>query len=156
MMAHVNRVLQTLDAAGEPYRVHTHPPIRGEADLHLTGLDWATSVKTLAFELPDGGLALVGVPGPARVRYGEVARALGVPRSRLVPASAEALAGLGMRPGGVSPVCADTAVTLLLDASVPQMGAVYCGGGDPETTIEVDAAALARMASRTIIAPLVS
>lgn len=60
----VNRVLQTLDAAGEAYRVHTHPPIRGEADLHLTGLDWTTSVKTLAFALPDGTVALVGVPGP--------------------------------------------------------------------------------------------
>ena len=151
----MNRVLQTLDAAGEPYRVHTHPPVRGESDLHLTGLDWATSVKTLAFALPDAGVALVGVPGPARVKYGEVARALGVPRSQLAPASAEALAGLGMLPGGVSPVCSDAGVTLLLDASVPAMGTVYCGGGDPETTIELDAAALARLAARPIVAPII-
>lgn len=154
-MTLVNRVLQTLDAAGEPYRVHTHPPVRGEADLHLTGLDWATSVKTLAFALPDAGVALVGVPGPARVKYGEVARALGVPRSQLAPASAEALARLGMLPGGVSPVCSDAGVTLLLDASVPAMGTVYCGGGDPETTIELDAAALARLAAHPIVAPII-
>lgn len=151
----MNLVLQTLDAAGEPYGVHNHPPIRGEADLHLTGLDWANSVKTLAFALPDAGVALVGVPGPARVRYGEVARALGIPRSRLAPASAEALAGLGMQPGGVSPICADAGVTLLLDATVPAMGTVYCGGGDPETTVELDAGALARIAAHPIVAPII-
>lgn len=79
----VNRVLQTLDAAGEAYRVHTHPPIRGEADLHLTGLDWTTSVKTLAFALPDGTVALVGVPGP---RPGAVRRDR--PGTRSVPVTA--------------------------------------------------------------------
>jgi Cys-tRNA(Pro)/Cys-tRNA(Cys) deacylase len=151
----VNRLLATLDAAGEAYRLHTHPPIRGEADLPLTGLDWTSSVKTLAFSLPDGTVALVGVPGPARIRYGAVAAALGVPRSQLRPASAEAVAALGMQPGGVSPVCADPNVTVLLDSSVPQMGIVYCGGGDPETTLELEAGALVRIATRPVIAPIV-
>ncbi|MFT4296311.1 MAG: YbaK/EbsC family protein [Micropruina sp.] len=151
----MNRVLQTLDAAGESYRVHTHPPIRGEADLHLTGLDWTTSVKTLAFGLPDGTVALVGVPGPSRVQYGAVARALGVSRSQLRPASADAVAALGMQPGGVSPVCADPGVVVLLDSSVPGMGSVYCGGGDPETTIELDAAALLRIAARPATADVI-
>jgi Cys-tRNA(Pro)/Cys-tRNA(Cys) deacylase len=151
----VNLVLQTLDAAGESYRVHTHPAIRGEADLHLTGLDWTTSVKTLAFGLPDGTLALVGVPGPARVHYGAVARALGVSRSQLRPASAQAMTGLGMQPGGVSPICADPGVVVLLDSSVPGMGAVYCGGGTPEATVEVDAAALLRIAARPATADII-
>lgn len=151
----VNRVLQTLDAAGEVYRVHTHPPIRAEADLHLTGLDWNTSVKTLAFALADGTVALVGVPGPARVQYGAIARALGVSRSQLRPASADAVTALGMEPGGVSPICADAGVVVLLDTTVPGMGAVYCGGGDPETTVEVDAAALLRVAVRPLTADII-
>lgn len=155
-MSVVNQVLQTLDAAGEPYRVHTHPPIRGEGDLHLTGLDWTRSVKTLAFVLPAGTIALVGVPGPARVGYGALARALGVSRSQLRPAPPDVIAGLGMEPGGVSPVCADAGVTLLLDASVPGMGTVYCGGGNPVTTLELDAGAFARVAVRTVVAPIVN
>jgi len=151
----VNRLLAALDAAGEAYRVHTHPPIRGEADLPLTGLDWTTSVKTLAFSLPDGTVALVGVPGPARVKYGAVAQALGVPRAQLRPATMEAVAALGMEPGGVSPVCAEPGVIVLLDSSVPGMGTVYCGGGDPRITLELDAGALARVAARPVIAAIV-
>lgn len=150
----MNRVRAALEARGESYKVHRHPPIRNEADLHLTGLDWATSVKTLAFALPDARLALVGVPGSARIQYGAVARALGVSRSALKPAAAEALAAVGMQPGGVSPICADEGVVLLLDAAVPSMGVIYCGGGDPETTIEVDASALSRIASRALVAEL--
>lgn len=145
---------ETLDGAGVEFAVHAHPPVRGEADLHLTGLDWTTSVKTLAFELPDGRLVLVGVPGPWRVRYGAIAQALGVSRSQLRPAAPERLAGVGMEPGGVSPVCADPGVVLLLDASVPGMGRVYCGGGTPETTIEVDAGDILRTAAHPLVAPI--
>lgn len=150
----MNGVLRALDDAGERYVVHTHPPIRAESDLPLTGLDWTRSIKTLAFELPDGTVALVGVPGPARVSYGAVARALGVSRSQLRAASAQTLAGLGMTPGGVSPVCADPRVIVLLDASLPAAGSVYCGGGDPTSTIELDAAAVARVAVRFVVADL--
>jgi len=151
----VNRVLATLDAAGEAHRVHTHPPIRGEADLPLTGLDWTRSVKTLAFALPDGTIALVGVPGPARVKYGAIAQALGVSRSQLRPASTAAVGALGMQPGGVSPICAEPGVIVLLDSSVPGMGTVYCGGGDPRTTLELDAGALARVAHRPMLADVI-
>ena len=145
-------VTGTLEAAGIPYVVHTHPPIRGEADLYLTQLDWETSVKTLAFELPDGRLALVAVPGPARVQYGALARALGVSRSSLRQAGEHRVIALGMEPGGVSPICADPGVVVLVDASVVGMGTVYCGGGTSTTTIEIDADAIARVAAAPIVA----
>lgn len=148
-------VVQTLLDAGIAHVVHTHPPIRGEADLHLTELDWATSVKTLAFALPDGRTALVCVPGPARVLYGEVARALGVSRSALRPAPEDALFALGMQPGGVSPICADQNVVVLLDESVPGMGMIYCGGGTSTTTVEVAAAAIAQVAAHPLVAAVV-
>jgi Cys-tRNA(Pro)/Cys-tRNA(Cys) deacylase len=145
-------VTAALDAAGIAYVVHTHPSIRREADLHLTRLDWETSVKTLAFELPDGRLALVAVPGPARVHYGTVARALGVSRSALRPAEEHRVVALGMEPGGVSPICSDPDVIVVVDESVVGMGKVYCGGGTSTTTLEIDADAIARVAMSPIIA----
>lgn len=143
---------QALAAAGVEFSVHSHAAVRSEADLHLTGLDQSTSVKTLAFELADGTLVLVGVPGPWRVKYGAIAQALGVSRTQLRPAAAERLAALGMEPGGVSPVCDAGDVILVLDASVPAMGRVYCGGGSPEATLEVAAADLLRVAARPVVA----
>jgi Cys-tRNA(Pro)/Cys-tRNA(Cys) deacylase len=145
-------LLEALAAAGIEVVVHRHPPIRREADLHLTGLDWTAAVKTLAFALPGDGLALVGVPGPWRVRYGAIAQALGVSRSQLRPAPAERLAAQGMEPGGITPLCDDPAVVVLLDASVPAMGRVFCGGGTAETTLEVAAADIARFAARPVVA----
>ena len=155
--AQTRRVMNLLDAlagAGIVVAVHRHPPIRREADLHLTGLDWTTAVKTLAFALPDGGLALVGVPGPWRVRYGAIAQALGVSRSQLRPATADRLAELGMEPGGITPLCDDPAVVVLVDASVPAMGRVFCGGGDAETTLEVAATDIVAFAARPVVAEI--
>lgn len=142
----------TLTAAGIEFVLHTHPPIRTEADLHLTGLDPATSVKTLAFEVPDGSLVLVGMPGLWRVRYAAIAQALGVSRSQLRPADPARLRALGMHPGGVSPVCADAAVVVVLDASLPASGRVFCGGGTPDATIELDADDILKVAARPIVA----
>ncbi|HET7725171.1 MAG TPA: YbaK/EbsC family protein [Propionibacteriaceae bacterium] len=145
-------VTRALDAAGIAYVVHEHPPIRTEADLHLTGLSWEESVKTLAFELPDGRLALVAVPGPARVQYGAVARALGVSRSALRQADEERVLALGMEPGGVSPICDDPQVVVLVDESVVGMGTVYCGGGTSTTTVEVGAHAILAVAVCPVVA----
>jgi Cys-tRNA(Pro)/Cys-tRNA(Cys) deacylase len=145
-------VTAALDAAGIPYVVHEHPPIRTEADLHLTGLSFQTSVKTLVFELPDGRLVLVAVPGPARVQYGAVARALGVSRSALRQADEGRVVALGMEPGGVSPICADPDVVVLVDESVVGMGTVYCGGGTSTTTLEVQAESILTVAAAPVVA----
>ncbi len=147
-------VVSALRTAGVDFVVHTHPPIRTEADLHLTGLDLSASVKTLAFGLPDGGLVLVGMPGLWRVRYAAIAAALGVSRSQLRPAGPDRLAAVGMLPGGVSPICADPATVVLLDASLPGSGRVYCGGGSPDTTIELDVDDILRVAVAPLVAPV--
>ena len=57
-----------------------------------------------------------------------------------------------MHPGGVSPVCADESVVVLLDASLPASGRVYCGGGTPDTTIALDADDILRVAARPVVA----
>ncbi len=141
-----------LDRAGISYRLHHHPPVRTEADLHLTGLDVAASAKTLAFCLPDDRLVLAAIPGPARLRYGNLARLLGVPRSALRPAAADRLAALGMEPGGVGPVCDDPDVQLVLDSRLA--GTLFCGSGLPEVSVELAAADLARVSPTALVGDL--
>lgn len=141
-----------LERAGVPYRLHHHPPVRTEADLHLTGLDVETSAKTLAFRLPDDRLVLAAIPGPARLRYGNLARVLGVPRSALRPAAPERLGALGMEPGGVGPVCDDPAVQLVLDSGLS--GTLFCGSGLPEVSVELLASDLARVSPTALFGDL--
>lgn len=141
-----------LDRAGVPYRLHHHAPVRTEADLHLTGLDVETSAKTLAFCLPDDRVVLAAIPGPARLRYGNLARVLGVPRSALRPAAPDRLAALGMEPGGVGPVCDDPAVQLVLDSRLS--GTLFCGSGLPEVSVELLASDLARVSPTALFGDL--
>lgn len=143
-----------LTRAGIPFRLHEHPPARTEAELHLTGLDIDTSAKTLAFTLPDERFVLAAIPGRARLRYGKLARALGVARAALRPMLADELRQLGMTPGGVTPVCADPRVVRVLDRSLLDHPVLYCGGGTPELTIEIAAADLVRLEPTAVLADL--
>lgn len=104
------------------------------------GLD--ETVKTLAFTVPGDRLVLAALPGHARLRYGPLARAAGVRRADLTPATPARLAVLGMEPGGVCPVTADEEAVVVLDASVPGMGRVHCGSGRRDSSVEIDAAEL--------------
>ncbi|MFF9163931.1 aminoacyl-tRNA deacylase [Streptomyces longwoodensis] len=142
-----------LRAAGVTFRVHTHPPVRTAEDVRReTGLSVADSVKTLVFTADDDRVFLVAFPGLARLGYGRLARAVGVPRSRLRPAGEEVLRSLGMEPGGVSPVCGAPGVTVVFDAAVPGMGTVYCGSGRADRSLEVAAADLLRLAGDPLVA----
>ena len=143
-----------LARAGVAFRLHEHPPARTEAELHLTGLDVDTSAKTLAFRLPDGRIVLAAIPGPARLGYGQLARALGVPRSALRAAGSDDLLALGMQPGGVSPVCDDPGVVRVLDHTLLEHQVLYCGSGSPEATVEIAPADLAALAPTAILADL--
>ncbi|MGW5637743.1 aminoacyl-tRNA deacylase [Streptomyces sp. NPDC003832] len=141
-----------LRAAGVTFRVHTHPPVRTAEDVRReTGLSVADSVKTLVFTADDQ-VFLVAFPGLARLGYGRLARAVGLPRSRLRPAGEEVLRGLGMEPGGVSPVCSAPGVTVVFDTAVTRMGTVYCGSGRADRSVEVGAADLLRLAGTPLVA----
>lgn len=145
-----------LARAGIPFRLHEHPPARVEAELHLTGLDVETSAKTLAFSLPDGRIVLAAIPGPARLRYGNLAQTLGVPRSALRRAEPEELLALGMEPGGVCPVTDRPGVIRVLDRSLLDHAVLYCGSGSPEVSVEIAPVDLAGLAPAAILADLCS
>jgi Cys-tRNA(Pro)/Cys-tRNA(Cys) deacylase len=106
----------------------------------------------LGFTLADGRVVLVGIPGPARLRYGDLARALGVARSHLAQAGPDAVAALGMEPGGLAPIAPDPAVTLVVDAAVPALGRVSCGGGTPTRSLVIDVADLLRASPTVVVA----
>lgn len=59
-----------------------------------------------------------------------------------------------MEPGGVSPVCDDPAVQLVLDASLLVHDVLYCGSGSPEVSVEFSASDLARLSANTLVADL--
>ena len=141
-----------LSRAGVSYRLHEHPPARTASELHLTGLDVDTSAKTLAFALPDGRFVLAAIPGRGRLRYGDLARAAGVPRSALRPMQAAELRDLGMEPGGVTPICDDPRVVLVLDRSLLGHPVLYCGSGSPEVTVELAASDLADLSPSAVVA----
>lgn len=145
---------RTLTQAALDFRLHHHPAARNQAELHLTGLDVNTSAKTLAFSLPDGSLVLAAIPGSVRLRYPNLAKALGVSRSALRPAEPEALATVGMSPGGVSPVCADPAVRLVVHHALLEMDVLYCGSGVPEASIELTPATLRRLRPDLLVSNL--
>lgn len=125
-----------LASLGIAHTLHHHPPVRTEEDLELTGLPVAHSVKTLAFiRRDDARVVLAGVPGPARVAYGPLARALGLSRAQLAAAPVAAVLSLGMQPGGVSPITTAPGVHVVLDEAILSLPVVHCGSGPPAVTI---------------------
>jgi Cys-tRNA(Pro)/Cys-tRNA(Cys) deacylase len=149
----LNGAIAALDAAGVNYTLHQHPPARSFDELHLTGLDIATSAKTLAFTLSDGRTVLAAIPGLGRLRYPKLAAALGVARSALRPADEAALARLGLQPGGVAPFTT-APVELVLDQSLLDLPILYCGGGMPELSVALSPADLLTTMPQAIVTDL--
>lgn len=145
---------RTLTAAGLPFRLHRHPAAHNQDELHLTGLDVDSSAKTLAFSLPDDTVVLAAIPGRARLKYANLAKALSVPRSALRPAPQLALEALQMAAGGVTPICGDSAVRLVVDRPVLSLEVIYCGSGVPDASIEVSPAVLQELRPDLVVADL--
>jgi prolyl-tRNA editing enzyme YbaK/EbsC (Cys-tRNA(Pro) deacylase) len=126
-----------------PFKLHEHPGVVGVVDVcAVLGVPVERTVKTLAFVTPEDRLVLAAMPGHARLRYGALARAVGVRRADLSPAGAERLALVGMRPGGVCPVSGEETAVVVFDETVGDLGRVHCGSGQPDASIEIDAAEL--------------
>ncbi|MET9081677.1 hypothetical protein ABZX77_07180 [Streptomyces sp. NPDC004237] len=93
-------------------------------------------MEVRAFITPEDRLPPAALPGRARLRYGALARAVGIRRGGLSPARAGRLARAGTRPGGVCPVSADRAALVVPDGTVSGPGRVHGG------SIEIEAAEL--------------
>ncbi|MFE1884547.1 aminoacyl-tRNA deacylase [Streptomyces diastatochromogenes] len=146
---------EVLAALGASLRLHEHPDVAEVLDVCAAlGVPLERTVKTLAFVTPEDRLVLAALPGHARLRYGALARAAGIRRTDLSPAGAGRLARAGMRPGGVCPVSADGAAVVVFDETVGGLGRVHCGGGRPDSSIEIDAAELIAAVPTAATAPI--
>lgn len=158
--------LARLEHSDVHYRLHHHVAIHGAGDNQLAGLPLEHGVKTLAFETApreDGTaatLVLAAVPEHSRITYGPLARALGVSRSRLRPADPASLETVGMTAGGVSPILPVSPTSpsdrarVVIDDAVLELPVIYCGSGDPATTVELTPEALRALCKDAIIASI--
>lgn len=136
---------ETLARVGVRFERYAHPATLTVEDIQRdTDFPLESSVKTLAFTLGADEIVLAAVPGPARLDYGALARALGVSRSSLKRAEPATVARLGCAAGGLSPVPTTDPplAAIVFDTRVPDLGWVYCGGGDPTVTLALEASDL--------------
>ena len=136
---------ELLRSAGVSYVVHDHEPVATVAEI-LQALPFPAEqhVKTLAFDA-NGRAALVGLRGSDRLRYGLLARALGVARDRITPLPPERVRSeLGLEPGGVCPLVDVGGVTVVVDARVLELPRAFCGSGRNDATLELAPADLVR------------
>lgn len=133
------RLLALVEASGRPHQVLAHEPTRTMQDAReRLDLDPQRIVKTIAFRVRGGRLALAALRGTLRVDYAKLAAALGVNRRDLAALSPEeVLAELGVEPGSVSPLPLAPA-DVLLDADALSIApTAYCGLGRPDRTLEI-------------------
>jgi prolyl-tRNA editing enzyme YbaK/EbsC (Cys-tRNA(Pro) deacylase) len=148
----VRTPVELLRDAGVPFTLHEHVPVATVAEI-LVALPFPADehVKTLAFEA-DGRIVLVALRGSDRIRYGPLARALGVARDRVTALPPERVrAELGLEPGGVCPLVDDPAVTVVADRRVLELERAFCGSGRSDATIEVAAADLVRVSGAVAV-----
>lgn len=136
--------LECLDRAGVAYEIHAHQPVGGaEHSAATTAFPPERLVKTLAFQLPGERWVLAALRAFDRLAYGELAKLCGVPRAKLRPADPAAIEQqLGFQIGGVGPTAMANNVIVAFDASVLDLGTIYCGYGRADRTLEIDARAL--------------
>jgi Cys-tRNA(Pro)/Cys-tRNA(Cys) deacylase len=142
---------QILRDAGIRYRVHAHAPVATVADI-VQALPFPADehVKTLALSA-GGGLALASLRGADRVRFGALARALGVPRDRIAPLPPERVRSeLGLQPGGVCPFVDRPDVARVVDLRVLALDRAFCGSGRTDATLELAAADLVAVSGATV------
>lgn len=147
-------IQQFLADAVVPYTLHSHAPIVSFSDAIATlPFDPGAMVKGLAFRLPDGGYLIAAMRGGDRADYKKIADAAGVRRADLRAAEADDIVrDLGMVPGGISPLPIHGA-TVMFDQAVAALHTVFCGAGRTDTTLEIAAIDLLRVASGRV-APL--
>lgn len=145
------RILALLEARGAACLIHEHRPTRtiDEARANLD-FDVTRIVKTIAFAVRGGGLALAALSGARRVDYAGLARGLGLSRRDLTSLSpAQVLERLGVEPGSVAPLPVwpeGRGIVILLDEDALELSpTAYCGGGRPDRTLELAPRELLRL-----------
>lgn len=141
------KIIEMLAASGAAYEVLEHEVIRTAADAEAAVPGLVDSlVKTIAFEVKNGGWVLAGVPAKGRIDYKKLAALLGVNRRMLRSLSPEqVMVDLGFEVGGVGPFPVDSSMTIYFDEGLGEAGKIYCGSGRNTRTVAIAFADLLRI-----------
>ena len=140
-----------LDSAGVRYRTHSHAPLVSfEEAKAVLPFDSNVMVKGLVFCTPSQAFAIVALRGADRADYKKIADALDIRRADLRAADPAVVAAkLGMQLGGIVPLPIRGAL-VLVDQAVAELGAIYCGSGRNDVTLEISAQDLVRIAAARV------
>ncbi len=128
-----------LKAANITYSIHDHEPVTTIDDAeqkvpHLT----QNLLKTVVFQIKDGGWILAAVSRRARIDYKQLADGLGLNRKDLRSVSPESIqASIGFEVGGVGPFPVREDITVVIDEKLQETGQVLCGGGRCDRSVEI-------------------
>lgn len=134
------RAQQALEAAGIPYRVVEHGPVRSLAEAAAArGVPPSAVIKTLVVRRAADDFVFVLVPGDRAISWSKLRPALGTNRASL-PDADTALAVTGYARGTITPFGSTTAWPVICDTSV--QGQVSIGAGAPGVSAMVEASDL--------------
>jgi len=146
------QVKAMLDAAGVPYRIHAHQPIRTieEARVQVPHLT-RNLLKTVVFKIKDAQWVLASVKGGARIHYKKLADACRVKRTALRSVSPEQVEeDLGFQVGGVGPFPVNRTIRVVLDQDLQGLDSIFCGSGRNTRTIEMKMTDLMTLTAATV------
>lgn len=142
---------EILRAAGVPFTVHEHEPVRTYAEsVALLPFPPGALVKTLAAET-GGELVLAALRAGDRLHFGRLSRQLGVGRGTLNAVTAAGLeVELGFAVGAVS-LLTDFPAARLVDVAVAALGTIFTGSGRIDRTLELLAADLIAVSGALVV-----
>lgn len=134
------RALAALDAAGVPYRVVRHGPVRSLAEAAAArGVTPAQVVKTLVIRRGEDDHVFVLVPGDRTISWPKLREFLGVSRLSL-PDAETAREATGYERGTITPFGSVRSWPVVVDGAVE--GEVTLGAGAHGVAVAVQAAAV--------------
>jgi Cys-tRNA(Pro) deacylase len=141
--------LDALDAAGLPYRLIRHGPVRSLPEAAAArGVAIPDVVKTIVVRRGDDDFVFVLVPGDRVISWPKLRALLGVSRLSM-PDAATAKAATGYERGTITPFGATTAWPVVADERL-QGRQVTLGAGEHSAAVEVAADAVVQAFGATV------
>jgi Cys-tRNA(Pro) deacylase len=144
-----DRAVAALDAAGLPYRLIVHGPVRSLAEAaDARGVEPVDVVKTLVVRRGEGDFLFVLVPGDRTISWPKLRTLLGVSRLSM-PDAAAALEATGYERGTITPFGATTTWPVVADERLAGRQ-VTLGAGAHGVAVAVDADAMVSALAATV------
>lgn len=143
------KILTRLNTQEVEFTLHEHAAVTTIEDAEEKASHLVERlIKTIVFQVKDGGWVLAGVPCHARVDYRKLAAVLGINRRQLRSVAPEDVRReLGFEIGGVGPFQVQEDVRVIFDDSLQRHEFVRCGSGKNTQTLELKFTDLVKISS---------